>query len=556
MMMFRNALLMGVSFGLAACGGGAGGPALVTTPPPVSAPTPEPTPPPAPAPTPTPTPTPAPSDTLVLTNKTLTVRQNGVDYYQSGDYITYPNNWYASDVLKLPDSEYSQTVEVRKLDFPNKTLISWQYPTTKIPDQIYGFPSIAWGKSTYGLTGDTTTGFITNIGNVGTFTEKYNVTLSGDTRYMNLFNDMFLYDSKGKVVVEIMYSTHPASKFENWRKPPDAIDYTENGHSYAIMVNPNTTGGWGSISIVPTDGSKITAGTVDWVKMFDVLIANKAVDPTWNFKGVELGVEVEAGSGSMLVNEFSVTFAVKNQQAAMMASTQAQQVSQATTTATQTTSAAVGQMIGAALANPQTPTYGFSQSNAGVGTNMRLSNRLTLGTSTVLAVNGYTFASRLAWNNKNIHALFMTGTGNQRINNTNTQSAFSLVNLGAKLPTRLASFEPYARLGYTRYNNANVDLTSTRLAGGMNALVPISRSLLLRMTGEVANEFNGKGMASASMSGVTALVPININGLEYTGSVNLSQRLSNNLYAQMAVGTRKNTIGTNNYANIGMVVPF
>lgn len=555
-MMFRNALLMGVSFGLAACGGGAGGPALVTTPPPVSAPTPEPTPPPAPAPTPTPTPTPAPSDTLVLTNKTLTVRQNGVDYYQSGDYITYPNNWYASDVLKLPDSEYSQTVEVRKLDFPNKTLISWQYPTTKIPDQIYGFPSIAWGKSTYGLTGDTTTGFITNIGNVGTFTEKYDVTLSGDTRYMNLFNDMFLYDSKGKVVVEIMYSTHPASKFENWRKPPDAIDYTENGHSYAIMVNPNTTGGWGSISIVPTDGSKITAGTVDWVKMFDVLIANKAVDPTWNFKGVELGVEVEAGSGSMLVNEFSVTFAVKNQQAAMMASTQAQQVSQATTTATQTTSAAVGQMIGAALANPQTPTYGFSQSNAGVGTNMRLSNRLTLGTSTVFAVNGYTFASRLAWNNKNIHALFMTGTGNQRINNTNTQSTFSLVNLGAKLPTRLASFEPYARLGYTRYNNANVDLTSTRLAGGMNALVPISRSLLLRMTGEVANEFNGKGMASASMSGVTALVPININGLEYTGSANLSQRLSNNLYAQMAVGTRKNAIGTNNYANVGMVVPF
>lgn len=550
-MMFRNALLVGVSFGLAACGGGAGGPALVTTPPPVSAPTP------GTAPTPTPTPTPIPADTLTLTNKALTVRQNGVDYYQSGDYITYPNNWYASDVLKLPDGEYNQTVEIRKLDFPNKTLITWNYPSTVVTgSNTYGFPSIAWGKSTYGLTGDTTTGFITNIGNVGTFTEKYNVTLSGDTQYMNLFNDLFLYDSKGKLVAEIMYNTHLSSRYSTWQRPPDAIEYTENGRSYAIMVDKNTTGGWGSISIVPTDGSKITAGTVDWVKMFDVLIANKAVDPTWNFKGVELGVEVEAGSGSMLVNEFNVTFAVKNQQAAMMASTQAEKVSQAATTTTQTTSATVGQMIDAALVNPQTPTYGFSQGNAGVGTNMRLSNRLTMGTSTVFADNGYTFASRIAWNDKNVHAIFMTGTGNHRINNTNTQSTFSLVSMGTKIPTRLASFEPYARVGYTRYNSANAALTSTRLTGGMNTFVPISRSLLLRMTGEVSNEFSGKGMASATMSGVTALVPININGVEYNGSANLSQRLFNNVYAQMAVGTRKNTIGTNNYANVGMVVPF
>lgn len=550
LVMFRNALLMGVSFGLVACGGGAGGPALVTTPPPASAPTPEPPPPPAPAPapTPTPTPTPTPSDTLVLSNKTLTVRQNGVDYYQSGDYITYPNNWYAADFLKLPDSDYSQTVEIHKSDFPNKTLITWQYPSTKIPDQIYGFPSIAWGKSTYGLTGDTTTGFITNVANVGTFIEKYNVTLSGQTQYMNLFNDMFLYDSKGKVVAEIMYSTHPASKFENWRKPPDAIDYTENGHSYAIMVNPNTSGGWGSISIVPTDGSKITAGTVDWVKMFEVLIANKAVDPSWSFKGVELGVEVEAGSGSMLVNEFSVTFAVKNQQAAQALASQAQKVTQATTNTTQSTAAAVGQMINTALSNPQTPTYGFGP---GIGTNLRLSNSLTMGTSTLFAANGYTLASSLVWRNKNTHAMLITGTGNQRFNDTSTQSTFALVNMGVMIPTRLAAFEPYARFGYTRYNNASANLNSMRLTGGMNALVPINRSLLLRLTGEVANEFDGKGTASASMHGVTALSTINISGIEYTGSVNLSNGIG-----MIEAGTRKNRMGTNNYVSAGMRVPF
>jgi hypothetical protein len=282
--------------------------------------------------------------------------------------------------------------------------------------------------------------------------------------------------------------------------------------------------------------------------MFNVLIANKAVDPTWSFKGVELGVEVEAGSGSMLVNEFSVTFALKDQKTQAMVATAAQQVTQATTNTTQSTAAAVGQMINTALSNPQTPTYGFGP---GIGTNLRLSNRLTMGTSTMFAANGYTLASSLVWRNKNTHAMLMTGTGNQRFNDTSTQSTFALVNMGAMIPTRLAAFEPYARFGYTRYNNANANLNSMRLAGGMNALVPISRSLLLRLTGEAANEFDGKGTASASMNGVTALSTINISGVEYTGSVNLSNGIG-----MIEAGTRKNRMGTNNYVSAGMRVPF
>ena len=548
--MLRNALLVGVSFGLAACGGGAGGPALVTTPPPAVAPT----------PAPTPTPTPVVDDTKTITEG-LTVRQNGVDYYQKDDYMVYVNNWGAES-FNLPKSDYSQVVEYHTNSFPNKTLITWKYPDKPYGNgaTVYGFPMIAWGKTTLSLSGYNTNNSLGTIGDIDTFNVNYDVTLSGDLQYMNLMHNLFMYDSSGKVAGEITYNVAPDDHILYWGSPnnyfgtlPGAHSYqfTSNGHAYNMLVstsqNSNTTKDSRMIIIIPTDGSRLTVGTIRWADVLKILIDNKDLSPDLIFKGTEMGVEVQAGSGSMLVNNFAVVLTMKNSQAR----TQASMTAQATAAVTQINAVTLQQMVGAALANPQSTTYGFSQGNAGIGTNIAINNRLTLGTSTVFAPNGYTLASSLAWRNKNTHALFMTGTGNMRINNTNTQSTFALLEAGTRIPTRLASFEPYARLGYTRHYNTATNLTSMRVSSGINAYVPLSRRLLLRMSGEVANEFNGRGTAAASVNGFSATAPINISGAEYSGSVNLS-----NGVGMIEAGSKRNSFGTSNYVSAGMRVPF
>ena len=550
--MLRNALLMGVSFGLAACGGGAGGSAIVTTPPPVVAPAPTATPP-------------------VATNETktfkegLTARINGYDYYQKGEYIVYPNSWGAEG-KNIPKTEYSQTVKVETASFPNKTLITWKYPDTVIGDgsQVYGFPGIAWGNTTLALSGYSTTGSIAQVQNISEFATKFDVTLTGDMKYMNLAHDLFMYNSTGQIGAEILYSVKPSDHYLYWANPNNyfgqqpgaqSFQFNMNGASYNMLVSSFSTGGLTMntdpngkmILIIPTDGSELTSGTIDWMPIFKILLDNKKIDPTWTIKGVEMGVEVQAGKGSMLINNYAVTLKQNNQKVQAMVITAVN----TTTAATQLNAATVQQAVQAALANPQSTTYGFSQGNAGIGTNLAISDKLSLGTSTVFAQNGYTLASSLAWRNKNTHALLMTGTGNQRIQNTNTQSTFALLEAGTRIPTRLAAFQPYARMGYTRYYNTAATMNSMRLAGGMNAYVPISRSLLLRMSGELSNEFAGKGTARASMNGITGSAPINVSGVEYTGSVNLSNGIG-----MIEAGTRKNRMGTNNYVSAGMRVPF
>lgn len=554
----ENALVIGVSLTLAACGGGGGG--VASTPTPVATP--------APTPTPTPAPTPV-DDTITLTEK-LTVRQNGVDYYQSGDYIAYVNNWGAES-MGIPKIDFSQTVRLSKSAFPNKTLVTWKYPDQPYGNGaiVYGYPMIAWGKTTLSLSGYNTNNVLAKIGDIAELTQKYDVTLTGDPKYNNLMSDMWMWDHiTGKIAGEITFNVKPSDHILYWGSPNNyfgqqpgahSFQFSQDGNQYNMLVSTSsansgleTIPGSKMIIIIPTDGSQKTAGTIDWAQVFKILLDAKDIDPNWLIKGIEMGVEVQAGSGSMLVNNFNVTLKLKGQQVQAMVITAVN----TTTTASHVNAATLQQMLNAAAANPQTPTYGFSQGNAGIGTNMRLSNRLTIGTSTVFAPNGYTLASNLVWRNKNTHALFMTGTGNQRIQNTNTQSTFALVEAGTAIPTKFASFEPYARLGHTRFTSAVANLSSTRLTGGMNVYVPITRSLMSRMSGEASHDFSGKGTARASLNGITGTAPINISGVEYTGSVNLSRKLTETTYAQMEVGTRKNVIGTNNYASAGIGLSF
>lgn len=579
LVMFRNALLAGAAFGLAACGGGGGtiNTASSVAPPATVTPT--------PAPTPAATPT---SETKTLTTD-LSLRINGIDYYQDGDYMVYVNNWGA-EKLKLAKSEYSQKVEIKPATFPNKTLITWEYPDKPSGNGsiVYGFPSIAWGKTTLALTGYNTQNSIGKVGDVSEFKMAYDITLTGDPKYNNLMHDLWLWDDKtGNIAAEILFSVKPSDHMLYWADPKNyfgqkpgshSFQFTQNGVTYNMLVATSDTAdslvniipGAKNILIIPIDGSQNTSGTVDWMQVFKILLDAKDIDPNWLIKGVETGVEVQAGKGSMLVNAYSVTFKLKNQQVQAMVAVVAESTATTTTAASQINAATIQQIVNAAVANPKTTTYTFGQSNIGMGTNFPVSKNVSFGTSNVFYTGntrGYTMASNLTWRNKNNYAILMGGAGKLRINNIDTNNSFTMLEAGSRIPTKFASIAPYTRFGYTRYysgpnqaaNKPMVDpitLNSLKLTGGVNTNVPLTKNLLLRVSGEVSNEFMGQGTATARMSGVSTTAPINVSGIEYVGSMNLSTDLGKGVYTQVEVGSKKNRVGTNSYANVGVKVPF
>ena len=578
----RNILLAGVSFGLAACGGGGNGPALVSTPPPVA----------APAQTPPVTPAPAPGPVVNVT-KTLTtglsVRQPGVDYYQDGDYIVYINSWGA-EKLNIPKNEYSQKVEIQTATFPNKTLLTWQYPNKPYGEGniVYGFPAVAFGKTTLALSGYNTQNAIGKVGDIQEFKTAYDITLTGDMKYINLMHDIWLWDDKtGKIGAEILFSVKPNEHILYWGNPKNyfgqkpgarSVQFTQNGVNYNMLISPSDSTdalvdlipGAKNIIIIPTDGSQNTSGTIDWMQVLTILLESKDIDPNWLFKGVKTGVEVQAGSGSMLVNSYNVTLKLKNQQVQAIVAVVAQSTASTTAAASQINTDTIRQIINAAATNPKTTTYTFGQNNIGVGTNFSINNKLSIGASNVFrtgSVRGYTMASNLAWRNKNNYAILIAGAGKLHISNTDTSNTFAALEAGSKIPTKFAAFAPYTRLGYTKYYSASIQnanmptadsigFNSIKLSGGMNADIPLNKNLLLRVSGEASNEFLGRTQAIARMNYFSTAAQIDISGIEYTGSANLSTNFSSGIYTQMEIGSKKNRDGTTNYANVGMKVLF
>ncbi|NBO69868.1 MAG: hypothetical protein EBU66_04145 [Bacteroidetes bacterium] len=263
-----------------------------------------------------PTPAPVVNTTATLTTN-LTVRQNGVDYYQFGPYIVLNNNWGADRFGLVYGKDYNQTVTYDKFALPKGTHLVWDYPDTPHGDGsiIYGFPSVAFGKTTLGLTGYNIDNSLTQVKYIKDWDQSYDVTLSGDLKYMNLMSNMFFFDSNGEVAGEIMFSTYLDDHMRYWSSPNNFFGQQPNAHTHEIvmdgvkwdiLVSTDYKSDKKNYYVTPDDPyANITHGNIDWDKLIDLLEEHGDINPDWYVKGVELGVEVQAGDGSMVVNDFS-----------------------------------------------------------------------------------------------------------------------------------------------------------------------------------------------------------------------------------------------------------
>jgi len=272
----------------------------------------------APAPVVTVAPAPPPVSNIATLTANLSVRQNGIDYYQFGKYFALNHSWGAEKIGMVYGKDYNVTVTYDKVALPKGTEFVWDYPDTPYDNAlVYGYPSVAFGKTTLGLSGYNIDNSIAQIKNIQNWTQHYDVTLKGDLKYMNLMSDVWLFDSTGKIAAEIVVSSYPDDHVNYWSDPKNFFGQQANAHiheidmdnvKFDILVSNEYQGDKKIVFVTPSDDSvRISRGNIDWIRVLTLLKEHHDINPDWYVKGVEMGVEVQAGNGSMLVNDFSVS---------------------------------------------------------------------------------------------------------------------------------------------------------------------------------------------------------------------------------------------------------
>ena len=266
--------------------------------------------------------------TAPITTKTidtpLSVWHNGVDYYKSGMYSVINNVWGLQGKKLVHNVDYFQRATFNPDNLQTGVKFQWDFPQ-QLQDQqgsvVYAFPSVAWGNP-LPLTGwENKQASLVQIKNINTFSQTYDIKLTGETQYLSILHDMWIFDANGLVSGEIaffskpdewtMYWTHPNNYFG---KIEGATTYVMNldGVDFNVLVTkmhspdqPNHNKP--AYMITPVNGEQITSGTIDWKKVLDFLVKTGTLNEDHYIRGVEMGAEIHMGDAEMLINDFTIT---------------------------------------------------------------------------------------------------------------------------------------------------------------------------------------------------------------------------------------------------------
>ncbi len=84
------------------------------------------------------------------------------------------------------------------------------------------------------------------VGDIQEFKTAYDITLTGDMKYINLMHDIWLWDDKtGKIGAEILFSVKPNEHILYWGNPKNyfgqkpgarSVQFTQNGVNYNMLI--------------------------------------------------------------------------------------------------------------------------------------------------------------------------------------------------------------------------------------------------------------------------------------------------------------------------------
>jgi serralysin len=227
---------------------------------------------------------------------------NAGDSFRLGDYTVLNNTWNVGSLIAGVD--YTQSVTYNPTDLRHGTVFSWAYG----PDdsKILAYPEIMLGLSPWNPTAGSAA-VVMQISSLRDLNLTYDVSISGQTDHFNVAYDLWLTDTPGggpeSITTEMMIWLHSGNFSPAGTK---MAVYHGAGFTADIWMQENFSAApgveWRYLAVMINQDR--LSGQIDLDGLLRFMTARGLVSGADYLTGIELGAEVNFGSGSLTINNF------------------------------------------------------------------------------------------------------------------------------------------------------------------------------------------------------------------------------------------------------------
>ncbi len=218
---------------------------------------------------------------------TITITSNTGTYSANG-YTVDNDPWNAGSQVNGVD--FTNTITLDPATFPNGVDFSWSWPLADV-GSVQAYPHINYNPTL-------SSGQYATVGDLADLSTTYSFSISGDTSYFNVAWDMWLTNPAGQTD-EIMVWVHspqwPDGSNQSW----SYTDGTIQDANVCIVYGASST-----YVAIQTLADQLS-GTISLADVFKTLIWKGVLTGNETLESIQVGAEVQAGTGSLQVNNLS-----------------------------------------------------------------------------------------------------------------------------------------------------------------------------------------------------------------------------------------------------------
>lgn len=232
-------------------------------------------------------------------------RLGDFEFFTQGSFIAF-NSPFNAGSLKGGGFDFDDsTVVQNNSGFPANTAITWQWPASPCP-AICGFLQASYGTYDGGIPQAPITS--RQVKSITTLTSSHNLTISGVTNGYDIIYDTWLTQAATGNVhlfeIEVFLDTPQYSiDFFNSATPIGTV--TISGITWSVAVSP---GAAPDILFKPTNNASVPIASIDMKAMLSYLTTQGQITGNEWYNGHAIGVEPRNGTGSAIINSFSVSY--------------------------------------------------------------------------------------------------------------------------------------------------------------------------------------------------------------------------------------------------------
>ena len=245
---------------------------------------------------------PAPTNFQAISASSCTLPGDGNAYgggiHLGSEYYVAQNIFYMPDLTGVTQCISGTTVSDNGVTQTGVTgLFTWNYPRL---GSGFAYPEIIFAPG-----GLNPAMKLPEIGS--TFSMSHDFVLTDSSNDAAVFYDIWVSEATGRQVAEIGLSLQNPRTLDP--KTLEHKDVTIGDHVYDVY-SQSATGlasgrTWLAITLMPKGA--IAKGTISLKPVVDYLISQSYLNTTNIISGIDFGVEITGGSGSLTINSYSVT---------------------------------------------------------------------------------------------------------------------------------------------------------------------------------------------------------------------------------------------------------